>query len=122
MSVSKCIKKIRARKNRVRARLRRSNSSRPRLSVYRTKKNIYAQLIDDVSNKTLASASTVEHQVRVNLKSGGNIDAAVSIGHLIVLRAKKLGVKKIIFDRGSYLYHGRVKALAESARKSGFLF
>ena len=93
---------------------------RPRLSVFRSTKNIYAQLIDDVNGVTLASASTVEKDSKVT--NGGNTEAAKVIGTLIAERATKLKIKAVIFDRSGYLYHGRVKALAESARAAGLEF
>ena len=95
-------------------------SVRPRLSVYRSTKNVYAQLIDDVNGVTLASASTVEKDSKVT--NGGNTEAAKVIGTLIAERALKLDIKNVVFDRSGYLYHGRVKALAESARAAGLEF
>ena len=94
--------------------------SRPRLSVHRTNKAIYAQIIDDLKGVTLVSASTLEKDVSV--KNGGNVEAATKVGKLIAERAKKAGVTKIQFDRGQYLYHGRVKALADGAREGGLDF
>jgi len=93
---------------------------RPRLSVCRTNKQIYAQVIDDVKGVTLASASSMDKELK--LKNGGNKDAAVQVGKLLGARAKKAGVKLIQFDRGAYLYHGRVKAVADAARESGLEF
>ncbi len=93
---------------------------RPRLSVHRTNKQIYAQVIDDVKGVTVAAASTLEADLKI--KNGGNADAAQKIGKLIAERAKKAGVSKVQFDRGRYLYHGRVKALAEGAREGGLEF
>jgi len=119
-SILKKKKSFKKRKNRVRFSLK--AKSYPRLSVYRTNKNIYAQLIDDVNNCTLVSASTVEKKFKMDFPSGGNILAAESIGKLIATRAKTIGIKKIVFDRGGYLYHGRVKALADSARKCNLIF
>lgn len=95
---------------------------RPRLSVYRSGKQIYAQVIDDIQGITLASASTVEKDLREKLKSGSTVQAAQEVGKLVAARAKKAGVEKIVFDRGRYLYHGRVKALAEGAREGGLVF
>jgi len=94
--------------------------SRPRLSVHRTNKAIYAQIIDDLKGVTLVSSSTLEKDVSV--KNGGNVEAATKVGKLIAERAKKAGVTKIQFDRGQYLYHGRVKALADGAREGGLDF
>lgn len=93
---------------------------RPRLNVFRSSKNIYAQLIDDVNGVTLASASTVEKDNK--LANGGNIEGAKAVGTLIAERGLKLDVKNVIFDRSGYLYHGRIKALAEAARAAGLEF
>lgn len=93
---------------------------RPRLSVHRTNKAIYAQVIDDVKGVTLASASSLDKDA--SSKNGGNVEAAGKVGKLVAERAKKAGVKKVQFDRGSFLYHGRVKALAEGAREGGLEF
>jgi large subunit ribosomal protein L18 len=93
---------------------------RPRLSVHRTNKQIYAQIIDDVKGVTLAAASSVEKDA--SLKNGGNKDAAAKVGKLVAERAKKAGVKKVQFDRGAFVYHGRVKALADGAREAGLEF
>ena len=108
------------RKLRVRRALKKNKDQRPRLSVFRSSKNIYAQIINDIEGKTLASASTLEKdQKKV---SGSDIKAAERIGQLIAERAKKVGIDKVIFDRSGYLYHGRVKALAEKARENGLQF
>ena len=96
--------------------------TRPRLSVHRTGKQIYAQIICDIQGKTLAAASTLEKTLKEKLKSGANKDAASEVGRLVAQRAKKAGIEKIVFDRGRYLYHGRVKALAEGAREGGLKF
>lgn len=96
--------------------------SRPRLSVHRTDRQIYAQVICDIQGKTLASASTMDKELKEKLKSGGNAAAAVEVGKLVAARAKKAGVTKIVFDRGRFLYHGRVKALADGAREGGLEF
>lgn len=93
---------------------------RPRLSVHRTNKAIYAQVIDDVKGVTLASASSLDKDA--TSKNGGNVEAAGKVGKLVAERAKKAGVKKVQFDRGAFLYHGRVKALAEGAREGGLEF
>ena len=108
------------RKQRVRRQLRKVANGRPRLSVYRSAKHIYAQVIDDEVGRTLASASTKEKDFSGT--SGGNVDAASVVGKQIAERAKKAGVETVIFDRGSYIYHGRVKALAEAAREAGLTF
>ena len=110
------------RKRRVRLHIAKVANGRPRLSVYRSGKNIYAQVIDDTEGRTLCSASTLEKDVRSRLKSGGDRDAATEVGKLIAERATKAGVKDVVFDRGSYLYHGRVKALGDAARESGLNF
>ena len=92
---------------------------RPHLSVFRSENNIYAQIIDDVAGNTLVSASTVEKGFEGN---GGNCDAAKKIGEVIAERALKKGIEEVVFDRGGYIYHGRVKALAEGAREGGLKF
>ena len=93
---------------------------RPRLNVFRSNKHIYAQLIDDVNNVTLASASTVDKEL--NVEASGNVEAAKQVGDLIAKRAIDKGFKNVIFDRGGYLYHGRVKSLADAAREAGLEF
>ncbi len=93
---------------------------RPRLNVYRSNKHIYAQLIDDINGLTLASASTKDNELKV--EATGNVEAAKQVGELIAKRAQDKGYKSIVFDRGGYLYHGRVKALADAAREAGLEF
>ena len=110
------------RQQRVRLALRRAANGRPRLSVFRSSKHIYAQVIDDVKGETLASASSLEKTMRDTGKTGADIDAAKAVGKLLAERAVKNGVKEVIFDRGGYLYHGRVKALGDAARESGLSF
>ena len=110
------------RRARVRKALRAAGKLRPRLSVHRSDKNIYAQVIDDAKGVTLASASSLEKDMRGKLKSGANVEAAKAVGSLIAERAKAKGVKEVIFDRGSYRFHGRVKALADAAREGGLSF
>ena len=122
MAKSSVTKAAQRRKTRVRSQLRLNAAGRPRLSVHRTEKNTYAQLIDDTDHRTLASASTLESGLKSKLKSGGNVTAAQAIGKLIAERAKKAGVKEVVFDRGARLYHGRVKALADAARDGGLVF
>lgn len=95
-------------------------SARPRLAVFRSLNHIYAQVIDDVNGVTLCSASSVEKSAGIG--NGGNIDAAKSIGKLIADRAKEKGINSVVFDRGGYIYHGRVKSLAEAAREAGLQF
>jgi large subunit ribosomal protein L18 len=97
-------------------------TERPRLCVYRSLGHIYAQVIDDHSGKTLVSASSVDGETKKNLKGGGNIAAAKVIGKAVAERAKAAGVQKVVFDRGGYKYHGRVKALADAAREAGLQF
>jgi large subunit ribosomal protein L18 len=106
----------------VRRRIRRAASSRRRLSVFRSSKHIYAQVIDDVKGETLAAASSLEKDMRGSLKTGANIEAAKMVGKLVAERAAAKGIKEVVFDRGGYLYHGRVKALAEAAREGGLQF
>ena len=112
--------RIERRKGRVRGALRLAAGDRTRLSVFRSSKHIYAQVIDDQKGETLASASSLEKEMRE--KTGANIDAAKAVGKLLAERAVKKGVKEVVFDRGGYLYHGRVKALADAARESGLSF
>ena len=95
---------------------------RPRLSVFRSGKQIYAQVIDDIKGTTLAAASSIEGELKEKLKTGADTDAASEVGKLVAERAKKAGVKNVVFDRGSYVYHGRVKALADGAREGGLKF
>ena len=95
---------------------------RPRLSVYRSSKHIYVQLIDDYAGKTLASVASTNTEVRGDLKNGGNIAAAKQAGKAIAEKAKQIGVTKVCFDRGGRQYHGRVKALADAAREAGLQF
>jgi large subunit ribosomal protein L18 len=97
-------------------------NERPRLSVHRSTQHIYAQVINDKTGATLAAASTMEAELKGKLKSTCNKDAAQAVGKLVAERAKKAGVEKVAFDRGSYMYHGRVKALAEAAREAGLSF
>ena len=110
------------RKRSVRLKLRRSGAGRPRLSVFRSSKHIYAQVIDDLKGETLASASSLEKSMRDGGKTGADIDAAKAVGKLLAERAAEKGIKEVVFDRGQYLYHGRVKALADAARESGLSF
>jgi large subunit ribosomal protein L18 len=96
--------------------------NRPRLCVYRSLKYMYVQIVDDSIGKTLVSASTAEKDVRGELKQGGNIEASKLLGKAIAQRAKAKGIEAVVFDRGGYLYHGRIKAVAEAARESGLKF
>jgi large subunit ribosomal protein L18 len=110
------------RKARVRKAIRERAYGRPRLSVFRSSKQIYAQIIDDEKGQTLVSASSMEKANREALKSGANIEAAKVVGKLIAERAAAKGLKQVVFDRGAYMYHGRVKALADGAREGGLEF
>ena len=110
------------RKRRTRFKLRRTARPKPRLSVFRSNKHMYAQVIDDSVGKTLAFASTVEKGLRDNLQTGADTTAAAEVGKLIAERAKSSGIATVVFDRGGYLYHGRVKALGDAARDAGLGF
>ena len=110
------------RKARVRRAIKKAANGRPRLSVFRSSKQIYAQIIDDVRGHTVASASSLEADLKGKLKTGATVDAAKEVGKLVAERAAKAGVKRGIFDRSGYLYHGRVKALADAAREGGLDF
>ncbi len=110
------------RKRRLRQNIRARGRSRPRLTVFRSSKHIYAQIIDDGKGATLAAASTLSKDLRGKLKTGADVEAAKAVGKLVAERAIKAGVKDVIFDRGAYMYHGRVKALAEAARAGGLTF
>ena len=109
------------RKRRLRTKLKRL-TTRPRLSVHRSDRHIYAQVIDDIAGKTLAAASSLEKDLRASLKTGGDIAAAKEVGKLVATRAVAAGVTTVVFDRGGYLFHGRVKALADAARECGLSF
>ena len=95
---------------------------RPRMAVFRSNKHIYAQIIDDAKNTTVTAASSLEADAKKDLKNGGNVAAAKAVGKLVAERAKAKGIDAVLFDRGGYLYHGRVKALAEAAREAGLKF
>ena len=110
------------RKARVRRAVLAHSGGRPRLSVFRSSKQIYAQVIDDARGHTIAAASSLEKTLRESMKTGANIDAARRVGKELADRAKKAGVDKVVFDRGGYMYHGRVKALADGAREGGLDF
>jgi large subunit ribosomal protein L18 len=125
--LTKAIKKKRERRERAHLRIRtrvRGTSERPRLSVYKSLKYIYAQLIDDDRGHTLAAASSADPEVQQQLegKAGSNQQAAKLVGETIAARAKEKGIEKVVFDRGGYVYHGNVKALADSAREKGLQF
>jgi large subunit ribosomal protein L18 len=106
----------------VRRNVRRAAGDRARLSVFRSSKHIYAQVIDDADGQTVVSASSLEKDMRGNLKTGANIEAAKAVGKRLAERAAAKGIKEVVFDRGGYLYHGRVKALADAAREGGLDF
>lgn len=110
------------RRNRVRAHIRKVAGDRVRLSVHRSHLHISVQIIDDRQGRTLAAASSMEKELRARIKSGANVAAAVEVGKLIAERAKAAGVTEVVFDRGGYIYHGRVKALADAAREGGLSF
>ena len=110
------------RRARVRRAVRRRAGGRPRLSVFRSNKNIYAQVIDDANGVTLAAASSLEKDLRGALKTGADKAAAEAVGKLLAERASANGVKEVVFDRGAYMFHGRVKALADAAREGGLSF
>ncbi len=110
------------RQRRTRYGLRQAANGRPRLSVFRSGKHIYAQVIDDRKGATLASASSLDADVKGKIKTGADKDAATEVGKLIAQRALAAGVKEVIFDRGGYLFHGRVAALANAAREGGLSF
>ena len=110
------------RKARVRRAIKKAANGRPRLSVFRSSKQIYAQIIDDVRGHTVAAASTLETDLKGKLKTGATVDAAKEVGKLVAERAVQAGVKQVIFDRSGYLFHGRVKALADAAREGGLDF
>ncbi|MFH0703089.1 MAG: 50S ribosomal protein L18 [bacterium] len=113
-SVSKRHKRIRVKIS--------GTTERPRLSVYRSNKHIYAQIIDDIKGVTLVSAGTVESDLKNKFSNGGDIKAAKEVGQLVAQRAKNIGIEKVVFDRGGFIYHGRIAALADAARESGLSF
>lgn len=111
-------------RDRIRKRIRRKvkgSAERPRLAIFRSEKHIYAQVIDDVAGTTLASASSLEKELRGKF-AGANAAAAKAVGELVAERAKARGIEKVVFDRGGYVYHGNIKALADSAREKGLQF
>ena len=120
--MAKNLKTMARRKASVRRAIRKVAGARPRLSVFRSSKHIYAQVIDDLKGETLASASSLEKAMRDTGNTGANIDAAKAVGKLLAERATKVGIKDVVFDRGAYIYHGRVRALAEGAREGGLNF
>jgi large subunit ribosomal protein L18 len=110
------------RKSRLRYQIKQKSHGRPRLSVFRSGKNMYAQVIDDSQGTTVAAASTLDAGLKAELKTGADKAAAAAVGKLVAERALAAGIKQVVFDRGSYLYHGRVKTLAEAAREGGLDF
>jgi large subunit ribosomal protein L18 len=112
-------KRRRRRTFRVRNRIRKSRSARPRLSVFRSNRHMYAQIIDDEAGRTLVSASTIEKELFGAGKFAGNKDAAAKVGQTLAARAIERGIKQVVFDRGPYKYHGRVQVLAEAVRQAG---
>jgi large subunit ribosomal protein L18 len=110
------------RRARLRYQLRQKSAGRPRLSIFRSGRHIYAQVIDDAQGRTVAAASSLEKELREALKTGADKDAAVNVGKKVAERALAAGVTAVVFDRGPYLYHGRVKALADAAREGGLSF
>ncbi len=121
--LTKLERKSRSRRRRIRVRKKIFGTlDRPRLSVHRSNKHIYAQMIDDVTGRTLLSASTLSRELRERLKSTGTVEAATLVGDLLARRAREAQVTRVVFDRNQYRYHGRVKALAEAARQGGLEF
>ena len=114
--------KLNRRAQRTRTRLKKLSNGRPRLTVARSHKNISAQVIDDEKGVTLAAASTLEADIKKALKTGGDAAAAAKVGAMLAERAKKAGIEDVVFDRGGYMFHGRVKALADAAREGGLKF
>jgi large subunit ribosomal protein L18 len=110
------------RQMRARAQIRRKANGRPRLSVFRSSKHIYAQVIDDAGGRTLVAASSLDKDLKARMKTGADKAAAVEVGKLVAERAKAAGLEEVVFDRGGYIFHGRVKALADAAREAGLKF
>ena len=113
---------LQRRAQRVRRQVKAVANGRLRMSVHRSNMNIYVQIIDDLNGRTVVSASTLDKELRSSKKGGANVEAASAVGKLIAVRAKDAGVKDVVFDRGAYIYHGRIKALAEAAREGGLNF
>ncbi|SNY93995.1 LSU ribosomal protein L18P [Cohaesibacter sp. ES.047] len=120
--MAKALSQFERRRARVRRALKKTANGRPRLSVNRSSKHIYAQIIDDVKGVTIVAASSIEKDLRGKLKTGADTAAASEVGKLIAERAVAAGVKDVVFDRGGYIYHGRIKSLADSAREGGLNF
>jgi len=119
--MANALKLFNRRERRVRISLRRK-ATRPRLSVFRSGRHIYAQIIDDTKGMTLAAASSLDSELRKRLRTGADKEAAKQVGLLVAERAKAAGIEAVVFDRGGYLYHGRVQALADGAREGGLAF
>ncbi len=125
MATSTELNKIAVRREKTKAKIRgrlSGTAERPRLTIYKSLKRIYVQAVDDAKGVTLASASSLEKDLRAKLSNGANIDAAKAVGASIAARLQEKGIKAVVFDRNGYLYHGRVKALADSAREAGLQF
>lgn len=120
-AIHKNLARRKRRKLRVRKRVT-GTAERPRLTVYRSNKNIYAQIIDDTAGRTLVAASTMENPIAQKVPHGGNKDAAQTVGELLANKAVEAGIKQVVFDRNGYAFHGRVRELAEAARKGGLEF
>jgi large subunit ribosomal protein L18 len=116
------LKRYEYRKERTRRNISNTQTARPRLTVCRTLKHIYAQVIDDQAGRTMVAASTLSPDLREKIKSGGNLSAAEAVGKLVAEKAIAKGLKAVVFDRGGHVYHGRIKALADAARKAGLDF
>ena len=110
------------REQRVRSRIRKSAGDRLRLTVFRSSKHIYAQVIDDAGGRTVVAASSIDKGLKGELKTGADIAAAIAVGKLVAERAVAAGITRVVFDRGGYIFHGRVKALADAAREAGLSF
>ena len=112
----------RRRKQRQRTKIKQVSSGRLRLTVHRTNQHMYAQIIDDINSITLASASTLSKEIKATVKSGGTKEAATLVGKVLAVAAKEKGITEVVFDRSGFIYHGRIKALADSARENGLVF
>lgn len=122
MPIRKGLTDFMRRRERTRTKLRKLANGRPRLSVFRSSKHIYAQIIDDLKGETLVAASTIDKDLKDKLPKGADTAAAAEVGKLVAARAREKGIEKVVFDRGGYIYHGRVKALADGAREGGLEF
>ena len=120
-SISEKIAARLKRRKRIRKKVQ-GTSERPRLSVFRSYKHIYAQVVDDMARKTLVAASTLSPELKGKVKSAGNVQAAKEVGTLIALKCLEKGISEVVFDRSGYLYHGRIRALAGAAREKGLVF